>query len=267
MAKSLDQLSEGLTHRILIYGPPKSGKTFCLGKLAESHIIHYLSLENGHKTFLNPACAAPEFRKNILVYSFMDTPEAPVAAVTLDYLFRHGEATFCEEHGKIGCASCKKAGKEFSYLNLNALTPKDILVIDSVTQWTASIDFSLNKDNPDKKFEFDDWRKEGLYLNRSLSRIQLLSNTNVVCISHESIIEDSKGDDKITPTAGTKNNSRNFARFFDGVYYTYVENKKHKMLTSSTGANNIISGDRLSFEVKDYPTPQDAMYALFNIKF
>lgn len=261
---SLDSLAETQTHRIIIYGPPKSGKTFSIGKLAESHTIHYLSLENGYTTFFNPACVLPEFRKNIIIHKIKDLPEAPVVATTIDSLFRNGEANLCEEHGRINCSSCKSAKKDFYNLDLTKLGAKDILVLDSITQWTSSINFFLNKDNPDKKFEFEDWRKVGLYLDRSLSRIQLLENTNVICISHEGESESVAGVDKVVPAAGTRNFSRNSARFFDGVYYCYQENKKHKMASSSTHSNAIQTGDRLSFDVTQYPDTRTALYALFN---
>lgn len=261
---TLDKLSTAQTHRVLIYGPPKSGKTFSIGKLAETHKIHYLSLENGYTTFFNPECVDPQFRPNINIYPIKDIPESPVVALTLDNLFRNGEVTICDEHGKIGCAKCKKANVNFTTLDMYALTSKDILVLDSITQWTSSIGFYINKDNPDKKFEFDDWRKIGLYLDRGLSRIQLLDNTNVICISHEGDSKSVAGVERVVPAAGTRTFSQNSARFFDGVYYCYQENKKHKIASKSTFNNVIQTGDRLSFDVTNYNNSREAMFALFN---
>jgi hypothetical protein len=49
---------------------------------------------------------------------------------------------------------------------------------------------------------------------------------------------------KLVPTAGTRNFSRNTAKYFDEVFYCEVKNKKHIVASSSTYANNILSGSR-----------------------
>jgi hypothetical protein len=52
------------------------------------------------------------------------------------------------------------------------------------------------------------------------------------------------GKPKIVPTAGTRNFSRNTAKYFDEVFYCEVRNKKHVVGSSTTYANNILTGSR-----------------------
>jgi hypothetical protein len=52
------------------------------------------------------------------------------------------------------------------------------------------------------------------------------------------------GKNKLVPTAGTRNFSRNTAKYFDEVIYCEVKNKKHIAASSSTYANNVLSGSR-----------------------
>ena len=74
----------------------------------------------------------------------------------------------------------QKDNKKFLDITLDKLTSKDILVFDSLTQWAESISFFLSKDNPDAKGDFEYYRKLGLYLGRSLSRIQLISKCSPI---------------------------------------------------------------------------------------
>lgn len=263
---TLDSLStQPQTHRIIIYGAPGSGKTWSIGRLAESHNLYYFSLENGYRTLLNPDCVAPEFRKNIQIIQMLDTPETPIAATSLDSFFRNRKGSFCEAHGRNDCPLCKRSGDPFLDISIPDLGPKDILIFDSLTQWENSISFYLTggKDT-DAKGDFEYWRKLALYLARSLSRIQLINNCSIIVISHEAGVEMVTGTDRIVPAGGSKNFARSNARFFDGAYYAYKENKKHKLASASTFSNIIDTKDRSAFDTSQFKDPRNALFALFN---
>ena len=52
--------------KVMIYGPPKSGKTARVGSLAaQGFKLWWFDFENGVKTLMNPEMLAPEFRKNV----------------------------------------------------------------------------------------------------------------------------------------------------------------------------------------------------------
>lgn len=262
---SLDKLAtQPRVHRLIIYGPPGSGKTWSIGKLARTHKIIYFSLENGFQTLLNPACVAVEDRKNITIIQMRDTPENPIVSTSLDTFFKERKGSFCEKHGRINCAACKKAGEEFIDIDLDSLGADTILVFDSLTQWAESITFYLTRENPEAKADFEFYRKLGLYLGRSLSRIQLVDNCSIIVLSHETDTETVSGSDKIVPAGGTRNFARNNARYFDGAYYCYRENKKHKLASSSTFSNVVETKDRTAFDTSKFLDSGNALLALFN---
>ena len=272
MAKTLDTLVDNpQTHRLLIYGAPGSGKTWAIGGLAATHKLHYISLENGHKTLLNPECVAPEFRKNITIYEMLDSPETPIAASSLDYLFLKSKANLCDEHGRNDCPLCLKDKKSFSVLDFSTLGANDIVVIDSLTQWAESISHRIAPDTDAKK-EFDYYRLVGLHLSRGLGRIQLLNKFSIIVISHEGevtaagVVDSIDAPQKIGPAGGTRSFARNNARYFDGAYYCHVMNKSHRMQSSSTASISVISKDRSGFDASKFKDPKDALFNLFNPK-
>ena len=262
---SLDSIAnEPIAQRVMLYGAPGSGKTWAIGKLAKTHKLHYFSLENGHRTLLNPDCVAVEDRKNINIIKMFDTPEAPIASTSLDAFFKNRKGSFCDKHGRDGCASCKKEGIPSTEIDTAKLTPKDVLIFDSLTQWAESISFYITKDNPDVKGDFEYYRKLGLYLSRSLSRIQLIDNCSIIVISHELDTESVTGNDRIVPAGGTRNFARNNARYFDSVLHCYKENKKHKIASASTYSNVIDTKDRSAFNAAKFANPANAILAMFN---
>lgn len=252
------------THRLILFGAPGSGKTWAIGKLATTHRLIYFSLENGHQTLLNPDCVPIEARKNINIIQMFDTPETPIAATSLEAFFKDRKGSFCDAHGRNNCPLCARSKAPTYVLDLDTCTPKDIIIIDSLTQWQESISFYLTKDSPDSKGDFEYYRKLGLYLGRGLSRIQLINNCSIIVISHEASTEPITGNEKIVPAGGTKNFARNNARYFGGAYHLYKENKRHKMASSSLYSTMIDTKDRMAFDTSKFKDPANAMLALFN---
>lgn len=252
------------THRLILFGAPGSGKTASIGKLATTHHIIYFSLENGHQTLLNPEFVPIEARKNIDIIQMFDTPETPIACTALDAFFKDRKGVFCDAHGRNNCPICARSKAPTYTVDLESLTPHDIIVIDSLTQWQESISFYLTKDSPDSKGDFEYYRKLGLYLGRALSRIQLIKSCSIIVISHEASTEPITGSEKIGPAGGTKNFARNNARYFDGAYHLYKENKRHRMASSSLYSTIIDTKDRSAFDAGKFRSPANALLALFN---
>jgi hypothetical protein len=71
-----------------------------------------------------------------------------------------------------------------------------------------------------------------------------------VCISHESEAEMEDGKTKIVPVAGTRNFSRNVAKYFDHVIYAQVSNAKHTFTSVTTQTMNIVAGSRTGIDMK-----------------
>jgi len=80
---NLDEFIPSTRGKVLVYGAPKTGKTALVGKLASKFTLHWLDLESGIKTLLNPAMLDPQFRKNINVIPVPDHKLYPVAIDTV----------------------------------------------------------------------------------------------------------------------------------------------------------------------------------------
>jgi hypothetical protein len=226
----------------LLYGPPKTGKTRLAGTLAAKYNLIWFDLENGVETLRQLPL---DHQERIDVLQIPDTRSFPIAIETLLKVIRGQRTEICYQHGKVSCALCKKnAPTKFSIVELGSLLQDTVVVIDSLTQLTNSAIAHITKNQPDDyKLNYDDWGNLGKLMDNFLSHVQN-APFNVVCISHETEAELEDGTTKLVPTAGTRNFSRNTARYFGEVVYCQVKNKKHVFASSTTYANNILTGSR-----------------------
>jgi len=243
--------------RVLIYGESMTGKTTLAGTLASKYKILFFDLEKGYESLLKLPEAAKE---NIELIAIPDTKIFPIAIETMLKVFTGKEVFICEEHGKVSCPICKKNSASETRVCLNELDTDTVVVVDSLTQLSASAINFLMKDKEDTaKPEWDIYRSQGALLEKILSCMQQ-SKHHVVFISHvvESMQEDGKA--KLFPVCGTSNFSRNCPRFFDDVVYVELKNKKHIASCSTTYSNNITAGSRLGHNIGD----DMSLLSLFN---
>lgn len=252
---NLDEFKVSTRGKVLVYGAPKTGKTALVGKLASKYTLHWLDLESGIKTLLNPAILAPQFRKNINVIPVPDHKLYPVAIDTVREVLRGGSKRICMDHGKINCPICaKNSTAKWSEIDILKFTDRDILVIDSMSQLANS---AMNKvilkditkpGGEEYKRTYADYAAQGNLMEQVLSFIQAL-DINVAVISHELESESLEGREKIVPVAGTRNFSLTCAKFFDSVVYTSVLNKQHRANSMTTFSPTIVTGSRLPVSV------------------
>jgi hypothetical protein len=266
---NLNDYSSATRTKVLVYGAPKTGKTALVGKLAEHFTLHWMDLENGIKTLLNPAILDPKFRKNVNVISIPDHRLYPIAIDTVREVIRGGVKKICSSHGKINCPICAKdAEAKHSELDLAKFGANDILVIDSLSQLANS---AMNKGilkelqkpgGEEYKKTFTDYAVQGSLMEQVLSFIQVV-DINVVAISHELESESLEGREKIVPVAGTRNFSLNSAKYFDSVVHCAVVNKQHRAYSSSTYSPTIITGSRLAVNVDEKKGDELSLLSLF----
>lgn len=256
----LSQKSAVKSHRVLLFGPPKSGKTQLAGSLASAFNLVWFDLENGVDTLLK---LPKEQQERVEVLSIPDTRGFPIAIETLLKAIKGAPVDICELHGKVACALCKNDGKPSTTISLNTIGLDTIVVVDSLTQLTNSAIAHITKSQPeDYKLEFNDWANLGKLMDTFLSYVQQ-APFNIVCISHETEVEMEDGKQKLVPTAGTRNFSRNTAKYFDEVVYCEVKNKKHIAASSTTYANNILTGSR-SGNVLESKPGEATLVSIFN---
>jgi hypothetical protein len=249
---NLNEYSQHSKTKIIVYGAPKSGKTALVGKLAATHTLHYLDLENGIKTLLNPAMLDPKYRANINVISIPDHRLNPIAIDTVRDILRGGSKKICRTHGKVNCPLCAKNPEAVtSTINLSEFTSKDILVIDSLSQLSNSAASratfkEINKpDGDDYKPTYADYMRVGALMDQVLSLIQVL-DLNIIAISHETDNGKEDAKEKLVPLAGTRNFSSTVGKYFDAIVYCTVLNKQHRAYSSSTHSSGVVTGSRVN---------------------
>lgn len=256
----LSQKQAAIYKAVLLFGAPKVGKTRLFGTLAKEFKLLLFDLENGSETLIYSV--PKELQDNVEIISIPDTRSFPIAIETMLKVVKGGPVDICEEHGKVSCALCRKDNKPFNKVELNALGPDWVVGIDSLTQLTNSAIAHITKGQPDDyKLTYDDWGNLGKLMDMFLSHIQN-AKYNVVCISHETEAEMEDGKTKLVPTAGTRNFSRNSAKYFGEVVYCEVKNRKHIAASSTTYANNILTGSRSGISLETLP--EASLLSLFN---
>lgn len=250
MAK-LSTVQAANTHRVIVYGPPKVGKTQLVGTLAQEFKLIWFDLENGYNTLLK---LPMELQEKIELIHLPDSKVFPIAVETMLKVFSGNTVQICEEHGKVACALCKKDNKPYVEFNINQVPDDTIVVIDSLTQYTNSAIANITKSKPeDYKMQFDDWGNLKTLVEKLLSCVQAAS-CSIVCISHEEEVEMEDGRKKIVPVCGSSKSSRNTAKYFDHVVYCEVKNKKHIAGSTTTYSNNILTGSRTDVSLESDET-------------
>lgn len=249
-----------LLHTVLVYGPSKSGKTEAVGKLAElGYTLWWFDTEAGALTLSK---LSPAAQGRINLYSIKDTAENSYAAKTLLKLLNYrnvGPKNLCTKHGNLECLECKKSGDSFEEFDITKLGPKDVVVVDSLTQLSDSILNSMLS-SVEQKPEYDHWRGLGVKLDSVMDWMKSAS-CHVVFISHEQGIEMEDGREKLTAVGGTKNYARSLPRHFSHVIYMSVVNKKHNAVSKSVALNGVVTGSRTDADVeKNEGNPLSAIF-------
>lgn len=234
--------------KLLVYGPSKSGKTELVAHLANhGYTLWWFDLESGFETLLH--VIKPEFLDNVHLFRIPDTQSNPVAIKTIyTVMAAKGIVKVCDTHGVAGCTQCK-ANDPWESIEPLKLGPKDVIVIDTVTQLSdsaiskAATGILKTLFTAFDKVDWDSYNHQGMLLNAVFSHMQQL-RCNVVCITHEEIIEMTDKSKVIVPVAGTRNYSRRFGRFFGHVVYCFRKNKDHKTASSSKFNPGIMTGSR-----------------------
>lgn len=240
--------------RICVFGPPKSGKTDLVGQLAlHDYKLHWFDLEAGIKTLVRKDSKILKHLHNIIVYPMPDTQTYPIAMTTLMSLVKGGPHHICVSHGAHNCFKClmeeKKQNKqEWNDIDLNKFGPKEVLVIDSISQLISSVLMNITKaeiakGNDDYKPDWDDWRKQGFLGDRIFGLIQA-GNFNCIGISHEEEQKLENGSKRLVPVGGTGNYSKTFAKYWDDIVYTDVVNGTYRAYSAVDPAVNAIVGSR-----------------------
>lgn len=250
----MSQAAQTETQKVAIIGLPGSGKTTLAAQLATAGFnLQWIDIEKGSSVLYKLPTEAQE---HINLIRLPDSASYPIAADTLIQLFRNGKGNICHAHGKIDCAICKKSAPEaFDLLDFSTLTPQDIVVVDSGTQWSNSILAHVMKGKAiDAKPERDDWGALRKHTEFALSQMQA-ATFNLIVIFHAQEAELETGAKKLVPTFGSAGMSTEVAKAFDHVVFCDIKNRKHVAYSSSIALPTVMTKSRLDFEIEKLAVP------------
>lgn len=248
---NLTDFKQSNVHKSILYGPPKSGKTAAVGLLAKHYNLLWFDGEKGVTTLLNPELKlSQENLSHVELVQTMDLPHLPLYAELCSEVVKWKVLSACHEHGKLKCPVCTKDNKPFTAIDFSKLDDSWIVVFDSLTQLSQSV-MNMIKTNrgvvaaklAETKSEWDDYGKQGAWLDNFLSAIQN-APFNIIVISHEQGIEQEDGTEKLQPVGGTRNFSRNVPRYFDHVIRCEIKNRKHIGASSTLYSGKVLAGSR-----------------------
>lgn len=241
------------TLRVLITGLTGSGKTTLAATLAAKYHLIWIDTENS----LESLSKLPlEYKKNIQVIKIPDSGAFPVAAQTVQNLFKNLKASICLNHGVINCPICVKEGAIMQDVDFTKLDNKrDVVVLDSLTQVGASFLAHIMKNREVTETpERGDWgglRRNTEYLGSSIQRFPFNFVATALCAEVE--LEDKSV--KLVPSFGSKDMGANIGAKFGSIVFCKVENRKHKAYSSSTASNMFLTKSRTDYKIEDLPIP------------
>lgn len=270
---SLLEVGVNEVEHTIVYGEPKSGKTTLAGLLAEFFNVLWFDGDKGLSALTNQL--PKELLQRIRPIRIPDDTDWPIMANTMLKVVTGRLTQVCHEHGIVDCTVCKTGGKLIIPVELNKLPKNWVVVMDSQTQFYASVlAYAYYKD---AKKEFgsgvpNDYKGNFDYRGYAYQMCDKFGNymkdlkCQFVSISHETENEMEDGSKKLTPIAGSKNISSQYGKWFSSMIYAKKANFKHNFFSSSLYSGTVQTGTRsgVAIEKKTVPSllhifrPQEA---------
>lgn len=240
------QLVRRSSQHIMLYGDAKTGKsTLAAELLLHGYNLTWISLDGGHRDiFSKLPISMEQLDEQLNIIEVKDTKESPIGFGTCRKLISRPLNRVCDTHGQVDCSTCRSKGGTFTEVDTSKFGPRDIMVIDHVSQLAISLLNYIIKDKADDfKPGWDEYRPQGALLEQFFVTVQHLP-FNIICISHRLLVEMEDGKKMMVPEIGTRNFSTTSGRYFDHVVMTEMENARHKAGSSTTYKVGVMTGSR-----------------------
>lgn len=251
--------------RELIYGPPKTKKTWWAARAAEAgYNVILIDGDDGTHIIKNVDAKAQE---RIFLVDAVDKLNASVMALFMVNLLK-GNPFVWDETRKERILSVTNAKVESSHISIDVskLTMNDVLVLDSWSALVWSAAFRYSKENSIDlsdagKTEWEGYRWCGSLLNWMLAQMAALP-CHVIVIGHADVWEKKKKDGKTTEFQRTQPKSisgphgMQLAKHFSDVLFFKIVGSSYKIDATATsdrdgGSRNLApksyNWDELSF--------------------
>lgn len=262
-------------HSMLVYGPPKSGKTALAATIAESKTIDRVYMfdnENSWEVLLwmiREHKLSPEAAAKINVIRIIDSKDDPYAIDTMIKCLNSIRSPVYLDTSD-GRVLPRKPSTELPEhvieFQMSKLTKRDAIITDSLSQLSASaLTAACPKNVSDFKPGWDEYGLQGKWLTDCLSIIQQAKYTNFVCVTHEILLPDQDGVERFFPVCGTKNFCYTVAKYFGTVISTGTKMKKHVVGSSSVYSDKKLTGSRRGISLEKMETPSLAALLEFDM--
>lgn len=196
---NLEDEFQNLKLRLLLYGPPKSRKTWWAGTAAEAGFnVIYINSDDNMNIFRN---LSKDAQSRMIVINCVDAMQRACCSIFLSRLL--SEKPFVwnnkDKRNITGNSGVINADPHF-LIDLSKLTPNDIVILDSWTANAISLFRRYCNENGINmaKAEEESNRWEGFRWTKALAEWQLTQlhdlNCHVIVIGHQSVYEKSRDE-------------------------------------------------------------------------
>lgn len=255
--KQVDEAKARSLLTMLIYGAAKVGKTTLAATIAKLDYVDnvwWFDLENGKDAIVEAykmGILEERHLAKIRIITINDTKLAPLATETLLKGFCGRTGITINEHGKV--VPDDQEGIWFDY---RSLTDKDVVVIDSLSQFGQSTLNAATLGKPSEyKLQLDDYGAAQKWGYDFLTTIQAAQYCHIICITHVRIEEDELQRKTVMPLMGTSTTSANVAKHFNTVVYLEKVLKQLKATSSVMGSTTAQTGSRIGIALEKAKQP------------
>ena len=277
LAKAIERAETDVVsgHSILVYGPPKSGKTALAATIAESSRVDRVFMFDNENSWevllwmLRENKLSTEAAAKINVIRIIDSKDDPYAIDTMIKCLNSIRSPVYLDTSD-GRVLPKKPSTELPEhvieFQMSKLTKRDVIITDSLSQLSASaLTAACPRTVSDFKPGWDEYGLQGKWLTDCLAIVQQAKYTNFVCVTHEILLPDQDGVERFFPVCGTKNFCYTVAKYFGTVVSTGTKMKKHVVGSSSVYSDKKLTGSRRGISLEKMAVP--SLAALLDFEF
>lgn len=263
-AISRAEFGEVSGHSILVYGPPKAGKSALAATIAESPVVDrvfYFDNENSWEVLLWMIAnnkLSHEAAAKINVIRIVDSKEDPYAIDTMIKCLNSVRAPVYlnTSDGRVLPKKPATIEDHIIEFQMSKLTKRDVVIMDSLSQLGDSgLAATCKSQSSDYKPGWDEYGLQGKWLSDCLSIVQQAKYCNFVAVTHEILLPDQDGVERFFPMCGTKAFCYKVAKYFGTVVSVGTKMRKHIAGSSSVYSDKKLTGSRRGLKLEDMKEP------------